>query len=73
MKRPFYLGTRSLVLFEAALREVRTDELPAVLEQVSSKSSPVYNPRKQKIVEAELVNRKAADHAALMAAILSGV
>ena len=67
MKTPFYLGGRSLILFEEALRDVGRDELRLVLDQVSSKQSPDCNPRKQKLVEAEIARRKSADAAGFFA------
>ena len=71
MKSPFYLGTRSLVLFEAALRDVGRDELRMVLEKVSSERSADRNPRKQKLVEAEIARRKSADAAFVFFSLLS--
>ena len=38
MKTPFYLGVRSLILFEEALRDVGRDELRLVLDKVSSRT-----------------------------------
>ena len=67
MKTPFYLGVRSLVLFEGALRDVGRDELRLVLDKVSSKESPDFNPRKQKLVEAEIARRETADAAGFFA------
>ena len=71
MKTPFYLGTRSLALFEAALRDVERDELCMVLDKVSSERSADRNPRKQKLVEAEIARREAGNHAAAITMILS--
>ncbi len=71
MRKPFYLGIRSLVLFESALREVSRDALRALLNDAAAGKAESLDTRKIKLVEAELSRRETGDACAWIAIIIA--